>query len=395
MTTAAASPLIAIYGASGTTGGLIAAELARRGHRLRLVGRDRLRVQSAATDLASLDRRTPAAEVASAAAHDADALRTAFAGCAVVIACAGPFTRMGGAVVAAALDVGAHYLDTCSEQAFLRACFEEHESAARHGGRVVVNGLAFEIALGDWAARWAAAALCGVADEDAPIARAEVARLGADHPLDEVVVAYALDGFVPTPGTQRALVASLTGPGVMWTAGRWDPVRPGTRRRDINFGPPLGSRSARSFPSGEVITVPRHIAVRQVETLLAPSGPRWLGAGLSLAAPLLAFARGPLPALLEGLADPHQIPDPIRRSAARFAVVAQARRGFERSQVTIAGHDIYAVTAHLAASAAARLAVRTDGPVGVLAPSEVFPAATALDGLDAYGQITVTTSFDR
>ncbi|HVV83610.1 MAG TPA: hypothetical protein VHE35_11080, partial [Kofleriaceae bacterium] len=325
------------------------------------------------------------------------ALRGAFDGCAVVIACAGPFARMGAPVVAAAIDAGAHYLDVCGEQAFMRACFEEHESAARHRGRVVVNGLAFEGALGDWAARWAALALCGALDldEEAPVARAPIARLADDRPLDELVIGYAASGFVPTPGTQRSLVAALTGPGVVWTAGRWDPARPGARRRDLNFGPGIGSRSALSFPSGEVITVPRHVAARRVETLLAAGGPRWLTAGLGLAAPLLALARGPLPALLDSLADPHQVPDPVRRSAARFAVVAQARRGFERTQVTITGHDVYGVTAHLAASAAARLAARGEGPVGVLAPSEVFPAAASLEALEAYGELTVATSFDR
>ncbi len=390
----AAAP-IAVYGASGTTGGLIAAELARRGHRLRLVGRDRVRLQGAAAELAATDRRAVVADIAVAPTHDPDALRGAFAGCAVVIACAGPFARVGGPVIEAALAAGAHYLDICGEQAFLRACFEEHESVARHLGRVVVGGLGWQGALGDWAARWAAATLCGVDDEDAAVARAPVARLGEDRALDEVLVAYAVDGYVPTPGSQRSLVASLTGPGVVWTAGRWDETRPGARRRDVNFGPPLGSRTALSFPSGEVITVPRHVAARRVETMVAITGQRWLAAGLGLAAPLLALARGPLPGLLDGLADPHQVPDPVRRSAARFAVVAQARRGFDRAQVTIAGHDVYAVTAHLAASAAGRLAARGDGPVGVLAPSEVFPAAASLDALDAYGEITVTTSFDR
>jgi short subunit dehydrogenase-like uncharacterized protein len=392
---ASGSVIIAVYGASGTTGALVAAELARRGQHVRLVGRERTRLQTVATDLAARDRKAPAAEVAVAAAHDAAGLRAAFAGCAVVVACAGPFTRIGGPVIQAALDAGAHYVDVCSEQAFLRACFEEHESAARHRGRVVVNGVGFESALGDWAARWAAAALCGVEDEDAPVARAPIVRIADDRPLDEVVIAYAVDGFVPTHGTQRSLVASLTGPGVVWTAGRWDPVRPGARRRDINFGAGIGSRGALSFPSGEVITVPRHVAARRVETLLAPSAQRWITAGLGLAAPLLGMVRGPLPGWLDGLTDPARSPDPVRRSAAKFAVVAQARRGFERTQVTIAGHDVYAVTAHLAASAAARLAMRGAGPVGVLAPSEVFPAAASLDALDAYGDITLTTSFER
>lgn len=396
-TTPPPSAPIAVYGASGTTGALVAAELARRGCRLRLVGRDRHRLQATAAEIAEQlpAERRPTLEVAVAAAHDPEALRAAFAHCAVVVACAGPFTRIGGPVVAAALEVDAHYLDTCGEQAFLRATYEEHESTARHRRRVVVGGMAFEIALGDWAARWAAAALAGVVDEEASVARGPLARVGADRPLDAVSVAYGLDGFVPTPGTQRSAVAALTGPGVVWTAGRWDPLRPGAHRRAVNFGPTLGTRTALSFPSGEIITLPRHVTARRIDAVIALTGQRWLAAGLGLAAPLLALARGPLPALLDGLADPHAVPDPVRRSAARFAVVAQARRGFDEARVTLAGHDVYALSAHLAATAAARLAVRGDGPVGVLAPSEVFPAATALDALDAYGLLSVATSFDR
>jgi short subunit dehydrogenase-like uncharacterized protein len=400
------SGLVAVYGASGTTGALVAGELARRGHRVRLVGRDRPRLL--AVGEAIVGERRPAPEVAVAFAHDREALRAGFAGCAVVIACAGPFARVGGPVIDAALAAGAHYLDVCSEQAFLRACFEEHESLARHRGLVVVNGVGWQSALGDWAARWAAAALvddsdppanafarAGHRDEDAPVVHAPIARIADERPLDEVLIAYAVDGFVPTPGTQRSLVASLTGPGVVWTAGRWDPARPGARRRDVNFGPALGSRTALSFPAGEIITIPRHVAARRVETLVAIGGPRWLTTGLGLAAPLLGLARGPLPALLDGLADPHRVPDPVQRSAARFAVVAQARRGFERTQVTITGHDVYAVTAHLAAEAAARLAARDGGPCGVLAPSEAFPAAASLEAVEAHGEVTVTTSFDR
>ena len=54
-----ALPLIAIYGASGTTGAMVAAELVRRGHRVRLVGRDRTRLESTAAELVAHDRRAP------------------------------------------------------------------------------------------------------------------------------------------------------------------------------------------------------------------------------------------------------------------------------------------------------------------------------------------------
>ena len=71
------------------------------------------------------------ADVAVAPVHDAAALARAFADATCVIGAAGPYTAIGAAVAAAALAADAHYLDLAVEPGFVRALYEEHESAAR------------------------------------------------------------------------------------------------------------------------------------------------------------------------------------------------------------------------------------------------------------------------
>jgi short subunit dehydrogenase-like uncharacterized protein len=87
--------LIALNGASGFTGRLAAAELSRRGIDAVLVGRDpgRLRAAAAGTDFG----------IRIAEIGDPDALAAAFAGADAVINTAGPFARLGGPVIRAAV----------------------------------------------------------------------------------------------------------------------------------------------------------------------------------------------------------------------------------------------------------------------------------------------------
>jgi short subunit dehydrogenase-like uncharacterized protein len=88
---------IAVYGASGFTGGLVVAELTRRGVTPVLAGRSLERLRTAAAAEAGV----PDAETVRAGIGD-NALPAAFAGCDAVINCTGPFITSGGAVVRAA-----------------------------------------------------------------------------------------------------------------------------------------------------------------------------------------------------------------------------------------------------------------------------------------------------
>lgn len=354
---------VAVYGATGFTGSMVSRALAAGGAALILSGRDRRRLEEAAAALGPGCE----VEVRPAAVHDAGALAAALRGADVVVGCAGPFTQIGEPVVREAIAAGAIYLDTAGEQHFLREMYERYESAARRGGACVVNGFGFEIALGDLAAALAGAALPG-------------------RPLDEIAVYYLLNRFRPTRGTQLSALESLRGPGSVWVGDRWDQAAPASERRTVG-DPELGERACVSFPSGEVITVPRHLEVRRVQTYVGISGDSALEKIMERAAGLLGpavrlMARTPLLAQLRAAVETlPAAPSDDDRDDSTFAIIAEARRGFERQRVTVRGRDIYGVTAEAIAWAAAELAGREPRPSGVLAPAEAFDPEAALAAL--------------
>lgn len=371
---------VVVYGATGTTGRLVAERLVARGLEVVLAGRDpaRLRAQAEALPVAGWRAARP---------EDAAALAAALRGARLVVSCAGPFVEVGEPVLAAAIEAGAHYLDTSGEQAFLRAAYERFDAPARRAAVCAIPGVGFESLLGDLAAGWAAAALSGAPDDDAAVRGHAAGELAADDPLDEVAVSYVVDRFVPTAGTQRSALASLPRPGVTWRDGRWDPVPPAAERRRIDAGP-AGTREVVSFPSGEVITVPRHVAARRVQTFVSLGRSPWATRALGVAAaalPLLARLAGPR---LGALVDPVG-PDAAARAAAEFTVHAVARRRAARATTVVSGRDVYATTAAVVGWLAQALATRPGGPCGVLAPGEALAPAPALRALAAAAELTL------
>jgi short subunit dehydrogenase-like uncharacterized protein len=361
--------MVLVYGATGFTGRLVAAELRRLGLEVVLAGRDRGRLAALAAELGGVDIRV-------APVHDAAALAAAMAGARVVVACAGPFRRVGEPVVRAAIEAGAHYLDTTGEQAFVRDVLERFDSPARRAGVAVVPACGFEIAIGDYLAARAAARL---PDAD------------GDDTIGELVVAYAVEHFRPSPGTASSALDALAAPGVVWTGDRWEPSAPGAERRTFAF-PELGERMAVSFPSAEVIAVPRHLPVQRVQTFLALGGDRpadRLAARVGAAAgPLLPMLlRSPLAGALRARAAAAPPPTDADRRRARFAVVAEAERRFERGRATATGSDIYGLTATIVGRAASRLHKlgRDSGRAGVLAPAQAFDPEVELAALEAAG----------
>ncbi len=346
---------VLIYGATGFTGRLVAAALARRDVSFVLGGRDRHRLQEMAGGLAD-DIECRVAQV-----HAPAELSAAMAGCDVVINCAGPFGTLGEPVVRASIEAGAHYLDTTGEQAFMRHMYERYESAARRAGLAVVNGCAFEIALGDWAAAKAAALV--------------------DGDCDDLYVAYAMDKFRATPGTQLSAVDSLAGEGVVWNLDRWEPVRPAVERRTVRFPEPFGERVALSFPSGEVVSTPRHIRSRYVQTYISMSGAdTFMGRTIGLLGPALPFLlRSPLMTAMKARAGQSgDGPTNEQRRDSAFSIMAEATRGAEHHSVCVTGCDPYGVTAEVIAYAAAHLLSADDIEAGVLAPSQLIAADTGL-----------------
>ena len=133
---------ICVYGATGFTGTLIARELRRLGTDLLIAGRNQDKLEALSEELGGVPSR--------AVPVDDDAgLREMLAGCSVVVACAGPFTLHGEAVVAAAADTGTHYLDTTGEQPFMRMVFDRYGERAEETGAALVSGMGFDYLPGD------------------------------------------------------------------------------------------------------------------------------------------------------------------------------------------------------------------------------------------------------
>jgi short subunit dehydrogenase-like uncharacterized protein len=393
--------MIVIYGATGTTGALVARELVGRGHQIVLAGRDRSRLERLARNLAGPEVGRDGPAIRPAQVHDAAEMAAAVRGARVVVACAGPFVQVGEAALRAAIDVGAHYLDVCGEQEFLREAYERFDSPARRAGVTAVPGFAWEIALGDWAAS-RAAALCRA--QSAPGSEGGTGAGGADdadgaddaiEPVDEIVIGYALSQVSTTPGTRQSLVAALSQPISVWREDRWERVAPLSRTRRITFPPPFGEREGLLWPSGEVITVPRHAPARRIEAYLtAGGGAPALRAAARLAGvvgPLVTLAAAsPLGAFVRARAGAGPPPDEAARRHIEFAIIAEASLHFRRARVSLAGTDPYAQSARIAALGIERLlGAGPPPPAGVIAPSQLVSPEKSLAALVGEGWLSL------
>jgi short subunit dehydrogenase-like uncharacterized protein len=345
---------IAVYGATGYTGRLVAAELVRRGADAVLVGRSAAKLEIVAEDLGG------GVSTRVAPLDDLEALREALEPCAAVISCAGPFVEHGEPALAAAIDAGTHYLDTTGEQHYIRRVFEEFGARANRAGVALVPAMGFDYAPGDMLAAVTA---------------------GSIAPLDDLTVAYAVSGFGASRGTLRSVLAVLAGGELEWREGQLAPA-PRTRSAgSFDFDQPLGRQRVIRLPAGEHLTVPRHVqtprvrAVLTVATVLpfarlfAPATPILMPAlGLLLRTPAkraieLAIGRWP-----EG-------PSPDDRRSVRFTVVCQASAGHTGRRGVLNGMDVYGLTARTTVEGALRCAAPGFDAAGALAPSQAFEPA--------------------
>lgn len=230
----------ALYGATGFTGGLIVRDLSKAGTASLIAGRDRGKLKRLSEELGGVPFKVVAAD-------DAIGLREMLGGCSVVIGCAGPFTLHGEGLVAAAADTGTHYLDTTGEQPFIRMVFEKYGERAAETGAALVSGMGFDYLPGDMLAALVAEGM---------------------GPLEEIVVAYHVDGFAPTHGTALSALEIMRGGDVVWADGDWGPAPRSADGGRWRFPEPIGEQRMLRYPAGEQITVPRHVDTKRVRTLL-------------------------------------------------------------------------------------------------------------------------------
>ncbi len=376
------SPSIVVYGATGLVGGRVCTALDAADVPFIAAGRRKVALDK-------LARLVGAADVRIADVNEHRDLVRAFTGASVIVNCAGPLAEVGEQVLLAALEAGAHYVDVGGDQAFLHDIYERHDSTARRAGKTVVPGCGLNCAIGDWASAWAAAHVCDVVDDGEVVRASPPARLGESNPLDDVAVSYIFDHLVLSPASQKAVFGNLHTPGFIWRRDRWEHSSVGAQKKRVNVGPEMGGeRDAASFPGGDVITVPRHVAALTVQTYLSTTRNALASTALRLFARALPF----VPKRAAEVLAPYQ-PDESEYADTSFAVVAQARRGFSAAQVVVRGTDQYRTTAGIAAWVAQQLAARTTGPVGMRAPSELFRAPLALREVAAAIGLTVEPSF--
>jgi short subunit dehydrogenase-like uncharacterized protein len=351
---------IVVYGATGFTGGLIAAELKRRGADFAIAGRDGAKLEA-------LSARLGGVETAAVGLDDEAGLRELLDGCAAVAACAGPFTLHGEPLVRAAVETGTHYLDTTGEQPFMRTVFERYGAAAADSGAALVSGMGFDYAPGDMIAALTAAGM---------------------GPLEEIAIAYCVHGFAPTHGTALSALEIMRGGDVVWAGGEHRPAPRSADGGRWRFPEPIGEQRMLRYPAGEQITVPRHVETARVRTLLNGMvvPPRLMPLAVA-STPLLGLAmRTPLRraagALVRRLP---AAPSERTRSAARFTVECEARSASGTRRGTVRGSDVYGLTATSVANGVLLCADPSYDRAGALAPAQAFDPGPFLDGLAEVG----------
>jgi short subunit dehydrogenase-like uncharacterized protein len=132
---------LALFGATGFTGGLTADYLAANapeGLRWALVGRNRAKLESVRSRLADASSGAPVPDLLEADAADASALADVAGSARVVISTVGPYALYGGPLVAACAAAGTDYVDLTGEPEFVdRTWVECHAEAQRTGARLV------------------------------------------------------------------------------------------------------------------------------------------------------------------------------------------------------------------------------------------------------------------
>ncbi|MEV0299033.1 saccharopine dehydrogenase NADP-binding domain-containing protein [Nocardia sp. NPDC050710] len=328
---------IAVYGATGVTGGYLLGELHRRGLAAILVGRnaDRMRAAAATAGLSN-------AEIRVAELGDHDALVGAFTGADAVISSLPAYVRHGEAVLAAAIDAGAHYTDISGEQLFLKRVLDRYSARARAAGVTVVSGITDSNLPGD---------LLGYLTSRRVAAPAEI-----------VVSHLSKSSGNGSKGSAKTVFAGLD----WFRSGGWHyadgEFRTGatSRHAEMTFPGHTAATAVAKFPQPPVLTIPRHSNVSYVEGVLATA--------------ILDTLSGFTEELIETLPE-------TPSSDLRYDLVVDAYgTDGRRVRGVVSGQHSYRDSALMAIEAAVRLADGTTEP-GALTAAEAFDPADFLDAL--------------
>ncbi|WP_405056732.1 saccharopine dehydrogenase NADP-binding domain-containing protein [Kribbella sp. NBC_01505] len=331
---------IAVYGATGHTGRFVVAELIRQRFTPIVSGRN----------AEALKTQWPDLEARPATADDAQALDAALLGADAVINTAGPFAITGPALTAAAVRAGIPYVDVAAEIEANVDTFAAHQGATIP----IVPAMAFYGGLADLLV---------------------TAALDGRTSADEVIVAYGLSSWHPTPGTRAAGQVShdrRNGRRVRFADHELQYHDDQPSQEDWAFPDPLGTRRViREFTMADVVTIPSHLAVPIVRTAMT------LEAAGDLARP-----DTPAPKAI----------DDDGRSDQTFVVDVLIRTKDGDLRASAHGQDIYAITAPLAVGAVRRLLADEGRATGVASAGSMFDPADFLRELAPYLTVRIASS---
>ncbi|MDP8254166.1 MAG: saccharopine dehydrogenase NADP-binding domain-containing protein [Candidatus Alcyoniella australis] len=349
---------IAVLGATGYTGELVVKQAAAQGLALIIGGRDQGRLEELNAECNGLH------EVRTADVGDPQSIDALIADAAVLIDTAGPFIDLGPPVIQRCIESGVHFLDTTGEQRYMLEVFQRFFDEATQRKVSVIPSMAFEYSLGDCAAALAAQRLPDV---------------------DEIDMFYYVPGFSTSRGTKLSALKVFGGETFCFLDGELTPQVPGAAEQRVAFLDQEGLHSALSFPGGEPVLLPRHIALRDVRNwmVMKPKAARLFQPADE------SSGRTPMLAMIErSLKSNKRGPTLSERQAARFKVLVRGTSPSGTVACQVWGSDVYLLTAQIILYGAKRL-LAEDLPRGALTPSQAFGAGRMLDDLRPYGVQTV------
>ncbi|MDF3283825.1 saccharopine dehydrogenase NADP-binding domain-containing protein [Gordonia sp. N1V] len=340
---------IVLFGATGYTGRLTAAALRARGVEPLLAARNRSALASVATDIGGAD--TAVADVT-----DPASVRALLESGDVLISTVGPFLRYGRPALDAALDAGAHYLDSTGEGPFIRAVFDR-DAEAREKNIGLLSAFGFDYVPGNLAA--------GLVLADTPAATG-------------VRICYGIVDPGTSGGTRASMAGMMFEPGFSLRDGRLRPARLGERVHTFTVNG--ASRTAASIPASEHLALPHsYPELRDIDVYLSspPAAARALQIGTRVTsiaaqiAPLKALGDAVLSRAVKGSTGG---PTAEQRASTSSWIVAEAldANGAVLASTTLTGVDPYTFTASILAWGAAQALSGALRAVGALGPVDGF-----------------------
>lgn len=357
---------VVVFGATGFTGQLVAAHLAATGQRRwGIAGRSYDALRRVRADLTSLDPGAADVEILVARAEDPDALAAMAERARVVIAAAGPYTRIGEPLVAACVRAGTHYVDVADEPTFFATVVSRYHDEAARRGVVVVPCCGFEAVPADLGLQYLLEQLPSRGDVDVDVEAFVSSEGDWSGGSWQAALGSAANGMPGSVLRLRPRADRGRGPHFSRRTGRW--AIPSS-----SIDPLVVRRSAELAPADAVIKRVCYHEYRQARSLPA-AGATLLAAGSTAVLSRLSPARR----LMARVAPPGTGPSPEQRARGWFRVRLIGRAG--ACQVTVeirGGEPMYDETAKMAAEGARALLDATN--TGARPQGGVRTPATAM-----------------